>query len=176
MRRLGLMGLTSGMLLVASGAAAQAPANPVTPVKATVEQLGWVTGAWRGMLGERTIEQHWMAPLAGSSVAMYRSIRAGKPTVYELLAMENDGDGVTLRIKHLAPGRGLVSQEAKEESVDHALVTIEDRKAVFVGGTSASPVRITFVSPDKDTLNITVERQREGKPVSTEFKYSRISN
>jgi hypothetical protein len=25
-----------------------------------------------------------------------------------------------------------------------------------------------------DTLNITVGRQRDGKPVSTEFKYSRI--
>ena len=81
---------------------------------------------------------------------------------------------MTLRIKHFAPGRGLVSQEAKEESADHALVAIEDRRAVFVGGRAESPVRVTFLSPNHDTLNITVERQRDGKPVATEFKYSRI--
>ncbi|HEV3484105.1 MAG TPA: DUF6265 family protein, partial [Vicinamibacterales bacterium] len=141
---------------------------------ATVDQLAWVAGAWTGTLGDRTVEQHWSAPLAGSIVAMYRSIRGGKTTLYELLAMENEGEGVVLRIKHFAPGRGLVSQEAKDESMDHTLVSLEERTAVFVGGTAASPVRITFRSPDANALNITVERQREGKPVSTEFKYTRI--
>ena len=150
----------------------ETPAPPAA--RATVDQLAWVTGAWTGTLGERTIEQHWSAPLAGSIIAMYRSIRGGKPTLYELLAMENEGDGVVLRIKHFAPGPGLVSQEAKDESMNHTLVSLDGRTAVFVGGAAANPVRITFRSPDSATLNITVERQRDGKPASTEFKYTRI--
>ena len=161
--------------LEAQAPAAPAPAPSAAPVKATVDQLGWVTGAWTGTLGERTIEQHWSAPLAGSIIAMYRSIQANKATLYELLAMEQDGDGVALRIKHFAPGVGLVGQEAKDESQNHTLVKIEERMAVFEGGTPASPVRITFRSPDAATLNITVERQRNGAPVSTEFKYRRIA-
>jgi hypothetical protein len=154
---------------------AQAPAGgPTAPAKATVEQLAWVTGAWTGKLGERTIEQHWSAPLAGSIIAMYRSIQANRPTLYELLAMEQDGEGVVLRIKHFAPGAGLVGQEAKDESVNNTLIQLDGRMAVFEGGTASSPTRITFTSPDSDTLNITVGRQRDGKPVSTEFKYTRI--
>jgi hypothetical protein len=153
----------------------QAPApGPSAAAKATVEQLAWVTGAWTGKLGERTIEQHWSAPLAGSIIAMYRSIQSNRPTLYELLAMEQDGEGVVLRIKHFAPGVGLVGQEAKDESVNNTLVRVDGRTAVFEGGTASSPTRITFTSPDPDTLNITVGRQRDGKPVSTEFKYNRM--
>lgn len=164
------------MLLAAASLAAAAAqqAGSSTPVKATVDQLAWVAGAWTGTLGDRTIEQHWSAPLAGSIIAMYRSIRNGRPTLYELLAIEQEGEGVVLRIKHFAPGPGLVGQEAKDESMNHALVHLEDRKAVFEGGTAAGPVRVTFTSPDPAALTIVVERQRDGKPVSTEFKYSRL--
>jgi hypothetical protein len=154
---------------------AQAGSAPAVPVKATVDQLAWVSGAWTGMLGDRTIEQHWSTPLAGSIVAMYRSIQANKPTLYELLAMENSADTVVLRIKHFTPGPGLVGQEAKDQSVDQTLVKLEDRLAVFEGGTPDAPIRVTFRSPDAAMLNITVERQRNGAPVATEFNYHRIS-
>jgi hypothetical protein len=159
----------------APAASAPAASTPAAPVKATVEQLAWVAGAWTGTLGQRTVEQHWSAPLGGSIIAMYRSIQADKATLYELLAIEQEGENVVLRIKHFAPGPGLVSQEAKDESVNQTLVKLDNRLAVFEGGTPASPVRITFNSPDSGSLNITVERQRNGAPVSTEFKYTRIA-
>jgi hypothetical protein len=171
--------LASALCAIAVTAAAvkvstQAPA-PAAAVKATVEQLAWVAGAWTGKLGQRTVEQHWSAPLGGSIIAMYRSIQAAKATLYELLAIEQEGENVVLRIKHFAPGPGLVSQEAKDESVNQTLVKLDNRLAVFEGGTPLSPVRITFSSPDPGSLNITVERQRNGAPVSTEFKYTRIA-
>ena len=164
----------AAVLLIVASAVTTAQTQSV-PAKATIDQLSWVAGAWTGTLGERTIEQHWSAPLGGSIIAMYRSIQNSKATLYELLAMEQDGEGVSLRIKHFAPGAGLVGQEAKDESANHALVKLEDRLAVFEGGSSASPVRVTFRSPDPNTLNITVERTRNGAPVSTEFKYRRIT-
>lgn len=167
-------GVALCLFALSGGTAARAQAPAPAPAKATVDRLAWVAGAWTGTLGDRTIEQHWSAPVAGSIVAMYRSIRAGKPLLYELLAMENDGEGVVLRIKHFAPGVGLVSQEAKDQSMDHALVQAGERMAVFQGGTAESPVRITFTQPDPNALTILVERTRDGKPVSTEFKYRRI--
>jgi hypothetical protein len=105
---------------------------------------------------------------------MYRSVQNNKATLYELLAIEQEGEGLALRIKHFAPGPGLVGQEAKDESANHTLIKLEDRLAIFEGGTPASPVHVTFRSPDSATLNITVERTRNGAPVSTEFKYKRI--
>ena len=165
---------TAAAQTAAAPSSAAAPAATPTPAAATVDQLAWIAGAWTGTLGDRTIEQHWTAPLGGSMIAMYRSVRAGKPTLYELLAIEPEGSGVALRIKHFTPGPGLVGQEAKEEAVNHALIKLEGKTAVFEGGPAASPIRVTFASPDSSTLNITVERTRDGKPVSTEFKYRRI--
>jgi uncharacterized protein DUF6265 len=164
-----------GALLAGADARAQAPAAATPPLKARVEQLGFVTGAWTGTLEDRTIEQHWSAPLGGSIVAMYRSIRANRVTLYELLAIEQEGEGVVLRIKHFAPGPGLVSREAKDESANNRLVSVEGRTAVFEGGDAASPVRITFRSPDGSTLTIVSERRRDGAPVVTEYKYKRIT-
>ena len=46
-------------------------------------------------------------------IAMYRGIRNGRPTLYELLAIEQEGEGVVLRIKHFAPGAGLVGQRRR---------------------------------------------------------------
>ena len=153
---------------------AQEPAAAPVAAKATVAQLAWIAGPWSGTLKDRTIEQHWMTPNGGSMVGMYRSIRDGRASLYELLAIEERGDEVYLRIKHFAPGPGLVSQEAKDQSADHALVKAESRTAVFVGSAGGGPVRVTFNSPDQDTLTITVERQRDGKAVATEFPYKRI--
>src|SRR5688572_21205463 len=111
------------LLATAAVAEAQGTGSPV-PAKASVDQVAWISGAWSGTLGDRTIEQHWMTPLGTSMVGMYRSIRDNKVTLYELLAIEQDGEGLALRIKHFAPGAGLVSQEAKDESANHALVSI----------------------------------------------------
>ena len=162
------------VLCIAAPARAQAPV-PVSAAAATIDQVAWISGAWTGTLNDRTIEQHWMTPLAGSMVAMYRSIRDNKPTLYELLAIEQEGTSLVLRVKHFAPGPGLVSQEAKDESSNHTLVSLGDRKAVFEASTPTGPVRITFTSPDPSALSIVVERQRDGKPVATDFKYKRVS-
>ena len=148
-------------------------ATPV-PVKATVQQLEWIAGAWSGTLGDRTIEQHWSAPAGNSIVAMYRSIRNNQVTLYELLAIEQEGDAVVLRIKHFAPGPGLVGREAKDESVNHTLVRLDGRTAVFQGTGGDNPAKVTFTNPDPQSLTIVVERMRDGAPVSTEFKYTRL--
>lgn len=173
-RRLAAFVLTALLATAAMAHAQPAPTAPA-PAKATIDQVAWIAGQWSGTLGDRAIEQHWMTPLGGSMVAMYRSIRENKATLYELLAIEQDGEGLTLRIKHFAPGAGLVGQEAKDESANHALVTLESRKAVFEAATATGPVRVTFTSPEPAALKIVVERQRDGKPVATDFNYKRIA-
>lgn len=154
--------------------AAPAAIGSAPRIKATLDQVAWIAGPWRGMLGDRLIEQHWMAPAANSMVAMYRSIQKERATLYELLAIEQDGESLMLRIKHFNPGAGLAGREAKDESIDHALVRVDGRTAVFEGTGADNPPRVTFTSPDPDTLTITVERMRDGKLAATDFKYSRI--
>jgi uncharacterized protein DUF6265 len=176
----GTMAPASGQQPAAAApAAAPAAATAIGSApraKATLDQVAWIAGPWAGTLGDRKIEQHWMAPDANSMVAMYRSIQKDRATLYELLAIEQDGESLSLRIKHFAPGPGLAGREAKDESNDHALVRVDGRTAVFEGTGADNPPRVTFTSPNPDTLTITVERMRDGKLVPTEFRYSRIKS
>jgi hypothetical protein len=164
----------AGMARVSAEQAAAIGSAP--RAKATLAQTAFIEGRWDGMLGDRKIEQHWMAPAANSMVGMYRSIQKDKATLYELLAIEQDGDGLMLRIKHFVPGAGLAGREAVDQSIDHALVRVDGRTAVFEGTGADNPSRVTFTSPNPDTLTITVERMRDGKLTPTEFRYSRIKS
>ena len=179
-----LLAVACGVLLAipaltAQPSAAQAPARP-RPRPRRPSRRPWISSPGSPARGRA----RW-ATAPSSSTGARRSAapssrcigasRRTSATLYELLAIEQEGEGVVLRIKHFAPGPGLVSREAKDESANNRLVSLEGRTAVFDGGDAANPVRITFNSPDSATLNIISERQRDGKPVATEFKYKRIT-
>ncbi len=169
--RILLAGLLSVVLL--PSAHAQAPIGAAPAAKATVSQLAFIAGPWTGTLGDRTIEQHWSAPLGNSMVAMYRNVQDGQARLYELLVIEQDGEGVALRIKHFAPGTGLAGRQAREEAVNHKLVRVDEQTAVFEG-TGENPTRVTFTRTSPEALSIVVERMRDGQPVATTFPYTRI--
>ena len=80
-----------------------------------------------------------MTPAGTSMVAMYRSLQNDRATLYELLAIEEDGGSLMLRIKHFGPGQGLPGREAKEEAIEHALVRVEGKTAVFEGTGADNP-------------------------------------
>lgn len=163
------LALTAG----ASAAHAQETIGTAPAAKATVAQLAFISGPWTGMLGDRTIEQHWTAPLGTSMVAMYRNVESGQPRLYELLAIEQDGDGVALRIKHFAPGPGLVGRQEKDGAINHRLVRVEGQTAVFEG-TGGNPNRVIFTRTSPDALTIRVERVRDGALAGTDFNYRRV--
>ncbi len=170
--RIVLPAVLVGLLAVPSFA--QAPIGSAAPARATIQQVAFIAGAWTGTLGDRTIEQHWMQPLGTSMVAMYRNVQGGEPRLYELLAIEQDGEGLVLRIKHFAPGAGLAGRQEKAQSIDHRLVTIQGQSAVFEG-TGENPNRVTFTRKSADALDIIVERVgRDGQLTRTVFPYTRI--
>jgi hypothetical protein len=146
---------TAGIVGMTAPVTAQAAAQAAVPIgsapraKATLEQVAWIAGPWGGMLGDRRIEQHWMKPAANSMVAMYRSIQKERATLYELLAIEQDGESLVLRIKHFAPGPGLAGREGKDESIDHALVRVDGRTAVFEGTAAETPAETRRASPSR---------------------------
>ncbi len=169
--RFSLMLLT--LTIAAPLARAQDAIGSAPPAKATIDQLAFISGPWTGTLGDRTIEQHWMAPLGTSMLAMYRNVQDGQPRLYELLAIEQDGEGLALRIKHFAPGDGLVGRQEKDAAITHRLVRVEGQTAVFEG-TGENPNRVIFTRTSPDALTIRVERLRDGVLTGTDFKYTRL--
>ena len=160
-------------VLVATHVHAQPAIGAAPAAKATVSQLAFIAGPWTGTLGDRTIEQHWSAPLGDSMVAMYRNVQDGKVRLYELLVMEQEGEGVALRIKHFAPGAGLVGRQEKDVSINHRLVKVEGQTAVFEG-TGTNPNRVIFTRTSPHALTIRVERVRDGALAGTDLNYTRI--
>ncbi|MCC6164388.1 MAG: hypothetical protein IT182_13645 [Acidobacteria bacterium] len=162
------------VLLAASPSVAQDAAIGTAPAAAaTIQQVGFIAGQWTGTLGDRHIEQHWMAPAATSMVAVYRNVQGTEPRLYELLAIEQEGDGLVLRIKHFAPGPGLAGRQPQAESVNHRLVKVEGRTAVFEG-TGPNPSRVTFTRKAPDALDIIVARNANGKLTETVFAYTQV--
>lgn len=143
------------------------------PASATIQHVAFIAGQWTGTLGDRHIEQHWMAPQGTSMIAAYRNLQGTEPKLYELLAIEQDGSGLVLRIKHFAPGAGLAGRQPQGESIDHRLVKVEAQTAIFEG-TGANPNRVIFTRKGADALDITVERMRDGQLQRTVFAYTRV--
>ena len=169
-------GCAVGTTALASAQTAPATAGAIGSApraKATLDQVAWIAGPWEGMLGDRKIEQHWMAPAANSMVAMYRP--EGSRDMLELLAIEQDGEALILRISTSCQDRG--SPDAKRRtsrSTMRSCASTDARRSSKAG--AENPSRVTFTSPNPDTLTITVERMRDGKLVPTDFKYSRIKS
>lgn len=159
---------------LAASSFAQEPAIGTAPAaKATIQQVAFIAGQWTGTLGDRHIEQHWMTPVGTSMVAAYRNVQGTDPKLYELLVIEQEGDGLVLRIKHFNPGPGLAGRQPQGESVNHRLVKVDGQTAVFEG-TGENPTRVTFTRKGPDALDIVVARARDGKIAETVFPYKLV--
>lgn len=104
--------------------------------KATLDDLSFLTGSWRGTIGgDVVIEEVWSAPRGGSMMGMFRIIAGDKTTLYEFLAIEDSAAGpssdssISLRAtdssrakRNMKPSRLLcrpwstVSQRSKERT------------------------------------------------------------
>ena len=161
-------------VLAASPSFAQDAAIGTAPAaKATIQQVAFIAGQWAGTLGDRHIEQHWMTPVGTSMVAAYRNVQGTEPKLYELLVIEQEGEGLMLRIKHFNPGQGLAGRQPQGESVNHRLVKVDGQTAVFEG-TGENPARVTFTRKGPDALDIVVARARDGKITETVFPYKQV--
>ena len=93
-------------------------------------ELSWLSGNWLGQNGQDPVEEHW-SPLRGNTLmGMFRWVKDGKVRFYELLAVEQDGAFVFLRIKHFHPG--LVGWEEKDRAHEFVLVQLKGQEAVFL--------------------------------------------
>jgi hypothetical protein len=135
------------------------------PAAARIEDLAWIEGHWRGTGLGAVAEEVWSAPEAGAMMGMFRLIRDGKLSFYEILTLSQEGESVLLRIKHFNPD--LTGWEEKDRSVEFRLVRLDPRHAWFDG--------LTFERSDDDTLRVTVRvsDRKKGTSRDEEFVYTR---
>lgn len=157
----------SAALALAGPLAHAAPAAP-PPVPATLADVAFLEGHWRGGDPGELSEEVWSAPEGDSMVGMWRYVAKGRARLFEMLALTTEGPNVVLRIRHFDPK--LVAREEKDGAVALPLVVKGPREAVFEGledGVKGT-VRLTY-RRDGDSLTAVLEK--EGR--KQEFRFRR---
>jgi hypothetical protein len=107
------------------------------------KQLAWMEGRWRGEYGADPVEEHWSGEAAGTIMGMFRWIKDGEVSFYELLTIEPEGSGqLEMRIKHFHPG--LRGWEEKDESLTFDLVELREGQAAWLKRGAERPLWLVY--------------------------------
>ncbi len=129
-------------------------------IKATVQQLAWISGAWAGKGLGGTVEEHWTKPSGDSMVGVFRLVGADdKLNVCELLMIEQWDKHVVYSFRHFGPGNKPWEELDKPLTFD--LIRLTPNEAVFESSVQTNPKRLTYTLKD-DTLAIHVQGETDG--------------
>jgi len=135
-----------------------------SPPPATLADVAWLEGSWRGIGLGGLVEEIWSAPAGGSMMGMFRLLVDGAAVFYEFELIVEDKGSLLLRLKHF--NRDFSGWEEKVESVDFPLVWKDGRNMHFEG--------LSFQPRGDDTLTVYVAiRTRDGGYREEVFSYTR---
>jgi len=131
---------------------------------ATLEDMSWLAGYWRGEAFGGITEEFWSPPAGGSMVCAFRLINDDKVSFYEICTITEENNSLMLRLKHFNPD--LKGWEEKDKTVDFPLVKVAGERIYFDG--------FTIENTGPDELNIYVILESKGKKSEMRFNYSRV--
>ena len=171
------MRLVASLLLIIACPAAVAAQKPgLTPntlaydstqvrPKATLSDIAWLTGHWRGPALGGMSEEVWSDPEANSMMGMYRLMKDGQVVFYEIMSIQPDGGSLVLALKHF--NADLTGWEEKVEVRRFRLLKLTPTAAYFEGMTFRQ------FGPDTVRVQLAIE-QRDGTAREEEFRYTRV--
>ena len=118
-----------------------------------VADLGWLSGTWRGPIGERVLEEQWSAANAGSIAALVRSADAQTTNLLELVSISDSAAGLQLRIQQWSATMEPRTPEPQLMQV----VRLEPRSVAFAAVSPGGMNRLSYSSPTADQLIVSVE-------------------
>lgn len=138
-----------------------------TSPRATIDDMAWYAGTWRGTALGGDNEEIWSAPKNGAMMGMYRLMVDDRPAFYEFLTLVEEHNSLTLRLKHFHPD--LRGWEDRNESLQMRLVAKRDGRLYFDG--------LTFEPGAGSTVTVYLAVQPKNGPMREEvFRYERQSN
>ncbi len=133
------LAIACAALLTTSGAISggRVPAAPPVPAKAvassapvTIDRLAALTGTWQGLVGDSFVEEIWSSPQGNTIMGCFRWCDAERnPTMFEMLAIRAEPDGIRLRLRHYSPT--LVGKEEKDAPITMRLASAEGSVFLF---------------------------------------------
>lgn len=102
--------------------------NTVVP-KATLANVSWIAGHWKGDAFGGIAEEIWSPPLGDSMMFVFKLVSDGKVSFYEIGHIQEVNETLVLQLKHFHGD--LKGWETKDETVDFKLVAIKDNRIYF---------------------------------------------
>ena len=152
MRTASLWPLT--LLLVGAAACAQ-PTG--------IQRLAWLAGCWSLSNGERTVDEQWMAPRAGSMQGMSRTVRAEKLVAHEAVILRERGELIDYDVSPSGQARTVFTS-----------ISIGDTSVVFENLQHDFPQRVAY-QRHGDQLLAWIEGPRNGTLRRIEYPYQRVA-
>lgn len=134
-----------------------------SPGIGTLDQLDWLVGYWKGTGLGGECDEIWMPASDNIMAGIFRFASEGKIQFSEYMAIEQQGEGLTLRLKHF--NRDLSPWEEKEKWVEFKLVKIEGQTAYFNG--------LTY-HRSGHTLTISLSLKSKDKSWVEEFRFEKV--
>ncbi|MFW9909235.1 MAG: DUF6265 family protein [Candidatus Thorarchaeota archaeon] len=122
--------------------------NPL--VGARVKDLQFLSGTWRGTLGNSYVEELWTIETRSNMTGMFRWIRGDEIYIYEIMALVEVADTVQFFLRHF--NKEFVASEEKDEPLKFLLTELTERKCVFVLAKSPEKGFISYEITDEDKL------------------------
>ena len=94
-----------------------------TPPPARIDAGAWLEGDWVWTGGSGISETAWLGPLAGNMASVYRGMRDGRVTFFQIVTLVEAGQSLAVQLKQFDPD--LRGWESKEKTVDFNLVRTE---------------------------------------------------
>jgi len=135
-----------------------------TSPNATLADVSWISGNWKGEAFGGLTEENWSKPSGDSMMAAFKLIVNNKVEFYEIEIIRQIKESLILQLKHFKGD--LKGWETKDETVDFPLVKIEKNKVYFDG--------MTFEKINDHEMNVYVlMRSKEGKTSELKFNYKK---
>lgn len=97
--------------------------------KATLANVSWIAGHWKGEAFGGITEEIWSPPLGDSMMFVFKIVAGGKVVFYEIGHIQEVQETLLLQLKHFHGD--LKGWETKDETVDFKLVAMEGNRIYF---------------------------------------------
>ena len=129
--------------------------------KASLEQISWIEGHWKGEAFGGITEEIWGPALGGSMMFSFKLVVDGEVNFYELGHIRQLDETLIFELKHF--GGDLKGWEEKEEVQSFKLIKIEGNRTYFEG--------FTFEKVSDGEINIYGLIHQNGKDEEVTFNY-----
>ncbi len=137
--------------------------NATSP-KATLAEVEWIQGHWKGEAFGGITEEIWSPPLGDSMMFVFRLINDNKVQFYEVGGIRQVDETLLMQLKHFHGD--FKGWEEKDKTIDFKLVKIEDHKVFFEG--------LTFEKISDNEMNVyVVIEEKEGIHQEVKFNYKK---